>query len=56
MTMKEAMRMDLIVQELLISSGGSSVSLETQLSSLRELLGVTKNSSAPNTQSAALSM
>jgi hypothetical protein len=55
MTAEEATRMDLIVQELLISSGDSTDSLQSHLSSLREIFGVPGNSSAPNTQNAALS-
>jgi hypothetical protein len=55
MTAKEAARMDLLVQELLISSGDSPDSLQSHLSSLRVIFGFPENSSAPNAQNAALS-
>ncbi len=46
---RNARQLDLLVQELLISSGGSSDALEPSKSTLRALLGVTQNSSAPTT-------
>jgi hypothetical protein len=55
MTAKDASRMDLIVQEVLISSSDPPDSLQSHLSTLRAIFGVAENSSAPNTQNAALS-